>query len=253
MTVNLIFNILEAIAAIIIPVAAIYYIKNKLGGKLRNAFDGAAVFFIFYCLIFAVASTCIEFLTPLYEKAKSDLLLVILNVFIETVCVAIGYHIWFKGAIKIKDDNSVGLMTGAGFAFARTIFAHGITAVLSVITGCLYLSGKLTEVPEILQSNFDAFLNTTAFNSFLLLIQLIALFVFETAFAFILYRTKCCEDAKYWSFVAFLLRMGAIVTIKSGLYLQRSVIVFIVVALTLIISGIGYSFIKPFVRKTGED
>ncbi len=253
MIVNLIFNILEAIAAIIVPVGAIYYIKNKFGAKLRNAFDGAAVFLIFYCLIYAVVATCVEFMTPLYEKVKSDLWLIIINVFLETVCVFIGYGIWFKAIVKIKDDNGVGLMTGAGFAFVRTIFSHGITAVLSVITGSLYISGKLNEVPEILSSSLDGFLNTTSYYSFLLLIQLIGLFALETAVAFIIYRTKCCEDAGYWSFIAFVLRMAAITVIKSGLYLNRTVIVFIVIFIAVVLAGIGYSLVKPFVRKPEEN
>ena len=252
MTINLIFNVLEAIAAIVVPISAIYYIKNKLGGKLRNAFDGAAVFLVFYCLIFAVVSTCVEFMTPFYEKVESDVWIIIINVFVETVCVTLGYRLWFIRVIKVKDDNVVGLMTGAGFAFIRTIFAHGITAVLSVVSGSLYVTGKLNEVPEILESNLDAFLNTTPFYSFLLLIQLISVFVIETAVAFIIYRTKCCADAGYWSFIAFVLRMAAIVFIKSGIYLERTAIVFIVAVLAVVISGIGYSLVKPFVRKHDE-
>jgi uncharacterized membrane protein YhfC len=252
MTVNIIFNVLEAIAAIFIPVAAMHYIKNKFDGKLRNLFDGAAVFLIFYCVVYAVLSVCIEFMTPLYEKIESELWLIIFNVFFETLCIVIGYTIWFKWVIKKKDDNGAGLMTGAGFAFIRTIFSYGITAVLSVIMGSLYISGKADAVPQIFESNLDAFLSTTPFYSFLLLIQLISVFVIETAFAFIIYRTKNCDDKGYWSFIAFILRMVAIVLLKCGLFVDRIVIVFIVVAIAIVLSGIGYSLVKPFVRKPDE-
>ena len=253
MTANFIFKVLEALAAIIVPVATIYYIKNKKGGRLRNVFDGAAVFLIFYCLIFAVVATCIEFMTPLYEKVESELWLIIINVFFETLCIILGYKLWFKCVIKKKDDNSVGLMTGAGFAFARTIFAHGITAVLSVIAGNIYIKNGANEIPPILESNLEAFIVATSYYGFLLLIQLISVFVLETAFAFVIYRVNCCENAKYWSFIAFVLRIAAIVLLKSGIYLERTVIVFIVLTIAVILSAIGYSLYKPFVRKTGED
>ena len=254
MTINLILNGLEALAAIIIPVAAINYIKIKFDGKLKNAFHGAVVFFIFYCLVFAVLSTCIEFMTPVYEKIKSDIWLVIMNVFVETSCVTVGYKIWYKGVIKAKDDNGVGLMTGGGFAFLRTIFAFFITSLLSVITGSLYLAGKLSEVSPFLESSFDAFVNTTPYYSFLLLVQLISVFVLETAFAFVIYRTKRCGDAGYWLFIAFILRIGAMTVLKSGNYIGigKTAIVFIVVAVTLVVAGIGYSLVKPFVRKADE-
>ena len=192
-------------------------------------------------------------MTPLYEKVESDLWLIIINVFFETLCIILGYKLWFKCVIKKKDGNSVGLMTGAGFAFARTVFAHGITAVLSVIAGNIYIKNGANEIPPILESNLEDFMIATPYYSFLLLIQLVSVFALEMAFAFIIYRVNCCDNAKYWSFIAFILRIAAIVLLKSGIYLKREVIVFIVIAIAVIISGIGYSLYKPFVRKNNEN
>ena len=252
MILRIILYVLQAIASVIIPLAVVGYLKNKFTVKLKNLFDGVAVFFIFYCLVYAVISTCAELFTPLYEKVESEIWLIIINALVESLCVFIGYAFWYKVAIKIKDKTDVGLMTGTGFAFIRTIFAYGINAVLCVVTGLMYIKGKLSFENEIIQSSLDGFLISTPDYISLLLLQLIAVFALEVAVALIIYRVKMCEDAKYWILAAFVLRTGAITVLKCGNFLNRTAIVFMVIAIAVVLSGIACSLVKPFVRKTDK-
>ncbi len=253
MILRVIFYVLQAIASVVIPLVVISYLKNKFAVKLKNLFDGVAVFFIFYCLIYAVVFTCVESFTSLYEKVENEIWLIVLDALVESLCVFIGYAFWYKAVIKTKGKIEVGLMTGTGFAFIRTIFGYGINAVLCTVTGLMYLKEKMSFDSQIMQGSLDGFLISTPYYISLLLLQLIAVFAIEVAVALIIYRVKMCDDAKYWILAAFVLRSGAISILKCGNFIDRTVIVFIVIAIAVVLSGIGYSLVKPFARKTEQN
>lgn len=249
MIVNLIFNILEAIAAIIVPVGAIYYIKNKFGAKLRNAFDGTAVYLIFYCLVYAVISTYLQVVVGIFDKIESDIWPVIINAALETICVAIGYLIWFKYAVKKQQDNGVGLMTGVGFSSLLLFISHAVPSVVNVVLTIVYMKNPQASVWVVFEENVSQIFNSTPQKIFFDLLEMISLFVFETAFATVFYRVVKCENRKMWLLLSMLLRISAYTVIRMTDFFHDTVIFFIFAAITLVLTGIAYSLVKPFQAK----
>lgn len=249
MTSTLILYILRAIASLLLPAAAFFCVRTKFSGKLRNFFDGAAVYFIFYCLIYAVVSTYLEMFTSIYDGITGDIALAAVNIAFETVCVALGYLIWFKAVIKKQYDNGVGLMTGVGFSSFVLFFAYALPSVVNTVISALYIKNPDASISAVFEENIYQVGEATPLSLFLDLLIMIFLFVLETAVAAVFYRALRCGNRKIWLAAAVLLRFAAYLVLNLNGVLEDTVIVIILAVITLVAAGAVYSLIKPFVAK----
>lgn len=252
MTTNLIFYCLRSVMSLVLPVAAVSYVRTKQGGKIRNVFDGAAVYLIFYCFVYAVLSTVLGVLTGIFEGIESEITYNVINVIIESLCVALGYTVWFKAVIKKQQDNAVGLMTGVGFSSCVSVFAYAIPSVVNVVIIALFMSNPDSQIFVLFEENVYQIMQSTPLRMFFDLLEMILLFVLETSVAFTLYRVLCCENKKRWIFAAILIRILGHTVIRLESLIDRSVIVIILAVITLIAVGMGYSLMKPFTPRTEE-
>ncbi len=252
MTSTLILYILRAVASLVLPAAAFVYVRTKFSGKLRNFFDGAAVYIIFYCLIYAVVSTYLEMFTNIFESVNDSYMRVLVNIILETLCVALGYLIWFKAAVKKQQDNGVGLMTGVGFSSLLLIVSHTIPSVVNVVISAMYMKNPEANVSAVFEGNIYQVSSATPLSLFLDLLEMIFLFALETAIAATFYRVLRCENRKIWLLAAMILRMGAYVAVSLTDMLERAVTVIIFGAITVVAAGMIYSLITTVVCRNAE-
>lgn len=252
MTTTLILYVLRALAALLIPTAAFVYVRTRFSGKLRNFFDGAAVYFVFCCLIFAVVATYFHMFTKMFEEKEGTVFQVVFDIVLETVCIALGYIIWFKGAVKKENDNGVGLMTGVGFSSLMSLISYALPSVVNVVIAAMYMTSPDAEISVIFEENVNQVGLATPLSMFYDLIHIISLFCIETAVAFVFYRVLRCENQKKWLLAAVLLRIAAHIVLSLPSYLDTAVITIILVLIAVISVGMAYSFIKPFVFKKEE-
>lgn len=249
LTFTLILYILRTVAALVCPVAAFVYLRNKFSGNLKSFFNGVAVYFIFYCLIYAVISTYLEMFTKLFENIEGSKTRTVIGIIFATVCVALGYVIWFKAAVKKKNDNGTGLMTGVGFASCISVFAYALPSVVNAVIAAKYIKNPNAQVSAVFEENVAQVLQTTPLLMFYDLLELIFLFVLETAVATVFYRVLCCEDRKITLVWAFLLRIAAYTAISLDSIIDGAVAVLLLGIATLIAAGTAHLLIKPFERK----
>ncbi len=252
MTSTLILYILRALAALLVPVAAVVFVKTRFSGKLRNFFDGAAVYFIFYCLIYAVVSTYFEVFTDVFENMESAVARGSVHIIFETLCIALGYLIWFKAVVKKESDNGVGLMTGVGFSSCLFLIGYALPSVVNSVIAVLYMKNPEAKVSVIFEGNVNQVIDATPLALFYDLLIMLFLFVLETAVAFIFYRVLRCENRKIWLLAALVLRIAAYVVMGLSSVLDMAVIVIIFAVVSVIASGAAYSLTKPFVPKKEE-
>lgn len=249
MTVTLILYILRGIAALLIPAAAFVFVRTKFSGKLRNFFDGAAVYFIFCCLIFAVVATYLQVFTKLFENRENSVFQVVFNIVMETACISLGYILWFKAAIKTKNDNGAGLMTGVGFSSLMLLISYALPSVVNAVIAVMYMTSPDAQISAIFEENINQVVISTPLSMFFDLIYMISVFCIETAVATVFYRVLNCDGKKRWIAAAVLLRIAAYIVMSLTAFLDRAIIVIILVALAVAEAGIAYSLINPFVAK----
>ena len=252
MTSTLILYILRFLAALILPVCAIVFTKVKFAGKIGNFFGGVAVYFVFYCLIFAVISTYLEVVAKVFEKVENPITRGSINIIFETVCVAFGYLILFKAAVKKKNDNGIGVMTGVGFSSMIMLIAYALPSVVNAVIAGMYMKNTEAEISGIFESNVAQVFGATPLSMFYDLLIMICLFVLEVAVAVIFYRVLRCEDRKIWLLAAVILRIGCYIVIGLGSVMNTAVIVIVAALIVLVAVGAAYSLTKPFAFKNEE-
>lgn len=252
MTYTLILYILRFVAALLLPAAAFVYVRTKFSGKTRNFFDGAAVYFIFYCLIYAVVATYLEMFTTLFEDKEYTFFHVAFSIVLETLCVAVGYLIWFKAAVKKEQDNGVGLMAGVGFSSLMLLVFYALPSAVNAVITVMYMSNPEATVSVIFEENVNQVGEATTLGLFYDLLIMICVFVLETAFAAIFYRVLRCKNRKIWLLAAVILRIAAYIVRGLTTVLNMAVIVIIFAIITLVALGAIYSLIKPFTVKKEE-
>lgn len=252
MTTNLILYILRAIAAIVLSAAAFVYVRKSFSGKTKSFFGGAGVYFIFYCLIYAVISTYLEMFTKVFDGISNDFYYNLINILLETLCVALGYFILFKVVIKKQYDNGIGLMSGVGFSSLLLLISRCLPSLVNVAISIMYIKNPEAGVLNIFEGNIYQISQATSVWFFYDLLEMIFLFCIETAIAVTFYRVHRCENRKIWLLAAVILRIGAYFSISLKGKLNEALSVIILAAIAVIACGMAYSLVKPFVRKPEE-
>ncbi len=261
-----IFYVLSALIAVAVPIASALYVKKKLGGKLKYFFGGVGIFLIFYVVLYAGAPLILTSLEDALENLKdSPIIYNAVDVAIRSICVALGYFLWFK-LVPVGDRQENALMTGVGFGSSVIFMAYAVSnavnAVLSLIInghprikadGDVISQAEGFDLLSMVQENIYEVKEAAVVDIFLGILQMLCFFVLEVAVAYVFYRVLVKKNRPIWIFAALLLKIAGYTVAQLGALLQRYWIVLILIAVSIVISGAAYALYKPFVPKKEEN
>ena len=250
---SLILFVLKALTAFIIPAAAYIYLKRKYSARGKAFFGGVAVYVIFYCLIYTVLMAYLEVVAGVFDDMEGTVVKSGITIAAETLCVAVGYLVWFKAVMKREKQNVDGIMAGAGFSSCLMALGYGVSAVVNAIISAIYIKNQNESISVIFEENVAQVADSSALYHFYDLLIMLMLFITEIAFAVIFYRVLKFGDKKLWLVASVILRMAFYAVRILDSVIDKGLTIVLMLVVTVIITGAAYGLIKPFVFKKDED
>ncbi len=238
--IKVVLYVLYALLGVLTAVAPIVYIKRKFGGSLKRVRDGVAVYFIFSAVINAVLYTVLSVGLKLSDKMEgSAIAFAVTSGLILTLCATLGRVIWLKAVVKEKGEDGDALLFGAGYSSAYMVLSYMVTAITNAVISVMYYLNENAEISTVFTSNINQIQNTDLYTLFLEIIQMLLIFVFETAISVVFYCVMLRKNNKKWLFAGILLHLLGSAVIRYN-EISYSVIVIIFFVITVVSSGLAH-------------